>query len=99
MVEDQGSRILLPRGVELVRSEFEDRTWQAFWFDGRSGAVGCRGGQPTADNSRGRASGQVQSTSPAAASTKACWNHSTTRPITSQGTNEKFGDVGADSSL
>jgi RNA polymerase sigma-70 factor (ECF subfamily) len=29
--EDKSDRLLLGRVLDLIRSEFEDRTWQAFW--------------------------------------------------------------------
>ena len=39
--EDRSVRLLLGRVLDLIRNEFEDRTWQAFWktaVDGRSAA-------------------------------------------------------------
>jgi RNA polymerase sigma-70 factor (ECF subfamily) len=39
IAEDKAERALFYRGLDMIRHEFEDRTWQAFWrttVDGRS---------------------------------------------------------------
>ena len=41
----QDASDLFCRGLDLIRSEFEDRTWQAFWqlvVEGRSSDEVCR---------------------------------------------------------
>jgi RNA polymerase sigma-70 factor (ECF subfamily) len=38
-VEDEGERALFARALDLIRGEFEERTWSAFWrtaVDGRA---------------------------------------------------------------